>query len=805
MTLISILVVLLVGLALLFRSASLSISTACLAVLMLAISAFHTMNAFFLLIFWVFFALLASLNSPQVRYWLSKNILAFYRKVMPKMSKTEQEALNAGSVAWDGELFSGSPDWNALRNMKKPGFTTEEQAFIDGPVNELCCMVNDWELTQNTKVLPEKAWQFIRDNGFFGLIIPKSYGGKAFSAQAHSEILMKLFSCSTTLACTVAVPNSLGPAELLLHYGTQAQKDYYLPRLARGEEVPCFALTSPKAGSDATAMPDYGIVCEGEFEGKKVLGMRVTWDKRYITLCPVATVLGLAFKLFDPDHLLGDEETLGITCALIPTSHEGVITGRRHHPASSVFQNGPTQGKDVFIPMEWVIGGQVNVGKGWRMLVECLSVGRSVSLPTSGVAGCKLSASIAGAYSRVRRQFNLAIGRFEGIEEKLAQIAGYAYQADAASRFTLTAVDEGEIPAVPSAILKYHCTELSRKATNNAMDILGGKAVCWGPKNPLALGYGALPTAITVEGANILTRNMIIFGQGSIRCHPFVLKELQAAQMTDKKAALKAFDSAVWGHIAFAFSNVARSLIHGLSGARFAKVPSSRAKIYYQQFSRFSAVFALLTDASMAIYGGALKRKERVSARLGDMLSFLYIGSAVLKTYYDHGEPDDEWNLCRWACEDLLYKLQSTALAVIQGLPDKVAAVTLRAICLPLGQTLKAPSDKLDHELAELLMSPSAVRDRLTRGICTDAQAHNHVALFDEAMVAAIRIEPIEKAVNQAVRDKRVVAFNFDEAVEKAKEAGIISSSQYEQWQAADKLRHEVIAVDDFERNLRDQ
>lgn len=804
-TLLSMILVIIVGLVLIFQSASLFVSTACLGVAMLLITIFHGMADFFLLVFWILWAVVAALNSKSLRYNLSKRVLKFYQKVMPEMSKTEREALNAGSVAWDGELFSGNPNWSDMQKLKKPGLSTEEQDFIDGPVTQLCRMINDWEITQKQKALSPAVWDFIRENGFFGLIIPKSYGGKGFSTQAHSEVLMKLFSCSITAACTVAVPNSLGPAELLLHYGTDEQKNHYLPRLAKGEEVPCFALTSPRAGSDATAMPDYGVVCEEMFNGQKTLGMRVTWNKRYITLCPVATVLGLAFKLYDPDRLIGDTDYLGITCALIPTSHEGVVTGRRHHPASAVFQNGPTQGENVFIPMEWIIGGQKNVGKGWKMLVECLSVGRSVSLPTSGVAGTKMSALIAGSYARVRRQFNVAIGRFGGIEEKLAEIAAYAYQADAVSQFTLACIDEGVVPAVPSAILKYHCTELSRKATNNAMDILAGKAVCWGPSNPLALGYGGVPIAITVEGANILTRNMIIFGQGSIRCHPFVLKELEAAQMNDAKAALKAFDQALWGHVGFGLSNVARSIIHGFTGARFAKVPNSRAKQYYQQFSRMSSVFALLADACMAIYGGGLKRKERVSARLGDMLSYLYIGSAVLKRFHDQGEPDAEFPLVNWCCDDLLFQLQTAAVAVIRGLPDKVAATSLRLICFPWGQTYKPPRDRVGHQLAQILMETSEVRDRLLRGICRDPKAHNQADLFDRAMQAAIVIEPIEKKVRDARKAETVQAYHFDMVVVEAHKQGIISDKEYQQWQEADKLRMAVVNVDDFEKNLLDQ
>lgn len=802
-TLLWLIILLAITIALIFQQASLFVSSITLGVALLLCTFFHGMPSILLLIFWVIWILLALLNVASLRLRVTARILSFYCRVMPKMSKTEQEALNAGSVCWDGELFSGKPDWSKLLTIPKPVLTKEEQAFIDGPAAELCRMVDDWRITQIDRALPKDVWAFIREHEFFGLMIPKEYGGKGFSAQAHAAILIKVYSCGVTVGTTVAVPNSLGPAELILHYGTKQQKDYYLPRLAKGEEVPCFALTGPDAGSDATAMPDYGVVCHGEHEGKKVLGIKMNWNKRYITLCPVATVLGLAFKLYDPDHLIGKKEDIGITCALIPTNHKGVVIGRRHYPASAVFQNGPTQGKDVFIPIDWVIGGQKMVGTGWKMLVECLSVGRSVSLPATGVTSAKIAALSSGAYARIRRQFNLPIGKFEGIEEVLAKIAGLAYQTDAAQQLTLTVIDGGEIPAVPSAILKYHLTEMGRAAIEGAMDIHGGKAVCMGPKNPLALGFQSSPIAITVEGANILTRNMIIFGQGSIRCHPFVLKELTAAQLDDKAQALKEFDQALWGHIGFALGNVARSFVHGITGAYFAKTPNGKAKRFYQQFSRFSSAFALMTDAAMAIYGGELKRRERVSARLGDILSYLYIGSAVLKRFRDHGEPKEEWALVKWCCLDMLYKIQATLNELLLNLPDKVAASVLRFIIMPLGKRVKCPSDKLGHELAQLLMNPSETRSMLCHGICIDEKAGNTLGLLEKTLLAAIEIEPIEKRIRLAKREGKITGRNFTETVKDALKNGVINKQEFNVWQKADILRHEVLAVDDFDSNLK--
>ncbi|HYL19990.1 MAG TPA: acyl-CoA dehydrogenase, partial [Burkholderiales bacterium] len=498
---------------------------------------------------------------PQLRRaLLSDPLLGWFRKVMPQVSQTEQEALEAGTVWWDGDLFSGKPDWNKLLAYPKPTLTSEEQAFVDGPVEELCRMCDEWQISYELNDLPPEVWQFIKDQGFLGMIIPKRYGGMGFSALAHSEVIMKLGSRNATACVSVMVPNSLGPAELLLHYGTEEQKNYYLPRLAKGLEMPCFALTGPEAGSDAGAIPDFGVVCKGVHEGKEVVGFRVTWEKRYITLGPVATLLGLAFKLYDPDHLLGQHEDLGITVALIPTKHPGVNIGRRHFPLNGSFMNGPNSGKDVFIPLDWVVGGRDYVGQGWRMLMECLAAGRAISLPSSTTGGAKTAVRATGAYSRVRSQFRVPIGKFEGVEEALARMGGNLYVMEAARLMTAGAVDLGEKPSVVSAIVKYHCTERARQVVNDAMDVHGGKGICLGPNNYLGRGYQQIPIGITVEGANILTRSMIIFGQGAIRCHPYVLREIAATREADPASASRAFDEALWGHVSFVVRNVVHSL-----------------------------------------------------------------------------------------------------------------------------------------------------------------------------------------------------------------------------------------------------
>ncbi len=659
-------------LAFTYFRAPLYLWTAAAVLGLLGLGYFDHLSMFTTIIAWTILAIVAiPLNVGFIRRrFLINPLFNFYGKIQPSMSSTEREALEAGTVSWEGELFAGRPHWQNLLALPKPTLSAEEQAFMDGPVETLCGMLNDWQITHEYADLPPQVWDYLKQQGFFALIIPKEYGGLDFSAYAHAQILIKVYGVSVTAGSTIAVPNSLGPAELILKYGTQAQKDYYLPRLAKGEEIPCFALTGPDAGSDASAMTDTGVVCHGEYEGERILGIKLNWNKRYITLAPVATVIGLAFKLYDPEHLLGDIEELGITCALIPAGTSGVSVGRRHFPLNAVFQNGPTQGKDVFIPMDWLIGGQEMIGTGWRMLVECLSVGRAISLPSGGIGGAKVAAASAGAYARIRKQFNVPIGRFEGVEEALTRIAGFTYIVDAVGRMTTGLIDQGEKPSVPSAIVKYHVTELGRKVGNDAMDVHGGKGICMGPKNYLARGYQSIPIGITVEGANILTRSLIIFGQGAVRCHPYVLAEMHAAQEQDKVIGLKTFDKAIRGHIAHIASNLVKSFCLGITCGWLSKVPfAAKPKCYYRDFNRLSANFALLADISMAVMGASLKRKEKMSARLGDILSMLYLGSAVLKRYADDGYPKEDLALIHWSCQHLLQQAQTQNIRCFEQLP----------------------------------------------------------------------------------------------------------------------------------------
>ncbi|MBD2802228.1 acyl-CoA dehydrogenase [Xenorhabdus sp. M] len=721
--------------------------------------------------------------------------LKAFRKVMPSMSTTEKEAIDAGTTWWEGDLFRGNPDWQKLHNYPKPQLTAEEQAFIDGPVEEVCRMANDFEISHELADLPPEIWTYLKEQRFFAMIIKKEYGGLEFSAYAQSQVLQKLAGVSGILAITVGVPNSLGPGELLQHYGTDEQKKHYLPGLARGEEIPCFALTSPEAGSDAGAIPDTGVVCMGEWQGKQVLGMRLNWNKRYITLAPIATVLGLAFKLYDPEHLLGETESLGITCALIPTNTPGVEIGRRHFPLNIPFQNGPTRGHDIFVPIDYIIGGPKMAGQGWRMLVECLSVGRGITLPSNATGGLKSAAMGIGAYSYIRRQFKLPIGKMEGIEEPLARIAGNSYLMDAAATMITSGIMLGEKPAVLSAIVKYHCTHRGQRAIIDAMDIAGGKGICLGPSNFLARGYQGSPIAITVEGANILTRSMIIFGQGAIRCHPYVLAEIAAAESNN----VKAFDKALFGHLGHVASNTLRSLWLGITKGRTSHSPVSDAtRRYYQQINRLSANLALLSDVSMGVLGGSLKRRERISARLGDILSQIFLASATLKRYDDEGRQKEDLPLVQWAVEDSLYQAEVAMNDLLRNFPNRLVSGLMRVLVFPLGRLHTAPSDKLDHKLAQILQTPSATRSRIGRGQYLTPSEHNPHGLLEAALHDIIAAEPIHARLNREA-GKHLSFTRLDQLAEKALAEHKISQEEADILKRAEASRLRSINVDDFD------
>ncbi|HAT31123.1 MAG TPA: acyl-CoA dehydrogenase [Janthinobacterium sp.] len=684
---------------------------------------------------------------PLRRSLLTPQLLALFKRILPRMSETERDALEAGTTWWDADLFSGRPDWNKLLALPAPRLSDEEQQFLDQETSQLCDMVNDWESTQVWQGLPPAAWQFAKDKGFLGMIIPRQYGGKQFSAYMHSQVVMKLSTRCSALAVQVMVPNSLGPAELLLQYGTDEQKNYYLPRLAAGVDVPCFALTNPYAGSDAAAIPDVGVVCMGQFEGRETLGLRLSWNKRYITLGPVATLLGLAFRAVDPDGLLAPGSELGISCALIPTSHEGVVIGRRHWPLNAVFQNGPTSGHEVFIPMRWVIGGQERIGKGWRMLMECLAAGRAISLPSSNVGMAKMAVRGTSAYAAIRRQFKSPIGKFEGVQEALARMGGNLYMMDATRKLSALAVDLGEKPAVISAIAKYHVTERGRAVVNDGMDILGGKGICMGPSNFLARAYQQIPIAITVEGANILTRCLIIFGQGAIRSHPYVLKEMHATTESDKRKAGSDFDAAFFGHVGFVGANAARALCYGVSAALLAPAPDKAAPEmlpYYRAVNRLSTAFALLTDLSMFVLGGELKRRERISARLGDILSQMYLISATLKRYEDEGRQDADAPYAHWSVQDALLKAQGALIGVLENFPNRPLAFLVRLIVFPFGLPYRAPSDALGGYVAEAMQTAGASRERLLADCFVAEDMSDPIACGELAFALLPQVEAIE-------------------------------------------------------------
>lgn len=741
---------------------------------------------------------------PELRRkWFSAPLFAWFQRTLPPLSQTERDAIDAGTVWWDGELFSGRPNWNTLLAYPKAQLSEEEQAFIDGPTEQLCAMVSDWQISQDLD-LPPEAWAFIKEQGFFALIIPKAYGGKGFSAYAHSQVAMKLATRSGDLASTVMVPNSLGPAELLLHYGTEAQRNHYLPRLARGDEIPCFALTGPLAGSDAGSMPDTGIVCKGQWQGQEVLGLRLNWEKRYITLGPVATLLGLAFKAYDPEHLLGDVDDLGISLALIPTDTPGVEIGKRHLPLGAAFMNGPNSGKDVFIPLDYLIGGQAMLGKGWMMLMNCLSVGRSISLPAVGTGAAKYTSLVTGQYARIREQFNVPLAAFEGIQESLARIAGNAWLMDSARILTAKAVDLGEKPSVLSAILKYHLTERGRECIQHAMDVHGGKGIIMGPNNYLGRNWQGAPIFITVEGANILSRNLMIFGQGAIRCHPFVLKEMALAGREDHDQALKEFDALVLRHISFAMGNAASTLILGLGLGHFEKAPGDAlSQGYFRALNRQAAAFALLADLCMMLLGGSLKRRERLSARLGDVLSHLYLSSAALKHYYDQASPDHLQPLLRWAMEENLGQSEKALDRLLDNFPNRFLGCALRLLVFPFGRRHTGPSDELDAEVAALIgrAQGDPALEALLSGCYRPENPEDPVGALHHASQQLVASEPLQHTLHQALKSGQVVPAPGQSPIDAALQAGVLQASEALTLHAAEQARRRVIDVDAFDKD----
>lgn len=740
-------------------------------------------------------AILVFFGVPFVRRVLSAVVMKLMAKALPTIGETEDIALKAGTVWWEGELFSGAPKWKKLINFNVQELNDEEQAFMDGPVEQLCKKIDDDKIFQD-RDLPEDLWNFIKKKKFFGLCIPKEYGGLGFSAGLHSMVVKKISSRSITTAVTVMVPNSLGPAELILHYGTQEQKDHYLPRLAKGLEVPCFALTEPTAGSDAANGQSLGVVCKGKFKGKTVTGIKVNFNKRYITLAPVATVVGLAFRLTDPDGLLGGKEDIGITCALLPRDTKGMEIGNRHDPMGVPFQNGPIRGKDVFIPMEYVIGGEDGVGHGWRMLMECLAVGRSISLPSLSVGAAQFSTRATSAYSVIREQFGLSINKFEGVSERIARITGHAYFMEACRKLTVGAVDAGEKPSVASAISKAYLTEGMRLCINDGMDVQAGAAICRGENNIFSRPYSSIPVGITVEGANILTRSLMIFGQGAMRCHPFLLDEVNAIQNNDAIA----FDKALFGHINHITRNKVRSLFLMLTCGIFSPTPvlGKEAK-YYRQLNRMSAAFAVIADAGLITLGGALKRKESLSGHYADALSWMYIATATLKRFHDEGRKDEDRVLLDWSMAYALHNAEQAMISVLRNLPNRLVANGVKLITFPFGGKFKVPSDNQVARVTTLISNNEALRDHVTNGIYIPNAKSKGFGAIEDAFLKVKAAAPARKKLDIARRKGQVKKGTVVDMAKKAKADGILSSDEYLTITKAEKARDAVIQVNDFD------
>lgn len=753
------------------------------------------------LIGWMIAGFLALISIPPVRQLLVvKPAFKMLRKIMPRVSDTEREALEAGTVGWDAELFSGEPDWSKLEAVAPISLTAEERAFLDGPTQELCKRLDDWDIRNNHREIPEDVWKFVAEKGFLGMLISREHGGLGFSAQAQSLILGKLASRSPDAVTIVMVPNSLGPGELIEKYGTDDQKSHYLPRLARGDEIPCFALTGPTSGSDAATMRDIGMVEKGMHDGKEVLGIRLNWDKRYISLGPNATLLGLAFRLFDPENQLGRGEDLGITLALIPADHKGVEIGRRHLPCGAAFPNGPNWGRDVFIPMDWVIGGSERAGQGWRMLMECLSAGRSISLPASSTAAAKMTLRTSTAYARIRKQFGLPIARMEGIEEPLARIAESAYVLEAARAATASMVAAGEKPAVISALLKYQSTERMRQCVNDAFDIHGGRAICDGPSNYLQSAYQMVPVAITVEGANILTRTLITFAQGALRSHPWLYKEIQALQHWDDEQGLADFEGAFEGHVSYAMANIFGAFTQNLTFGALSSAPenSGRTRRWYKELSRGSRNFALVADMTVALLGGGMKVKQKLTGRLADALSELYFLSCILKRFEDDGMPSADLPILDYCARNALHRFEDALYGAVRNFPVFWARPMLRVLAFPLGRRHAPASDALAKSVVRLVIEPGAVRDRLTRDIFVTEDPDDPIGKLEYTLAKVIAAEDADKKLEQAVRKGLVRRYHTIDWIGEAEEKGILTVDEAKALKEVEELVEAVIAVDHF-------
>jgi acyl-CoA dehydrogenase len=750
---------------------------------------------------WLIAGLLFAASFPEIkRKYITLPAYRALKDAMPTISETEREALEAGTVGWDAELFSGTPDWDKLRRVAPITLTSEERAFLDGPTIELCKKLDDWKIRHELHDIPDEIWHFVCDNGFLGMLISKEHGGLGFSAQAQSLVLGKISSRSADGVTIVMVPNSLGPGELIEKYGTKEQKAHFLPKLARGQEIPCFALTGPFSGSDAASMRDIGVVARGMHEGREVLGIRLNWDKRYITLAPKATLLGLAFRLFDPENHLDRGEDIGITLALIPTGHPGVEIGRRHLPAGAAFPNGPTRGRDVFVPLDWIIGGQERAGQGWRMLMSCLAAGRSISLPATGAAAAKAMLRSSTAYARIRKQFSLPIGFMEGVEEPLARMIESAYEIEAARALTASMVSAGEKPAVISALLKYVSTERMRQCVNDALDIHGGKGICDGPSNYIQGAYQMVPVGITVEGANILTRTLITFAQGALRSHPYLFTEIEALQDEDAERGIERFERAFEAHVAFTLSNAAGAFWHNLTFGAFADRPPNAGltRHWWRQLARSSRSFALVADLTVALLGGGLKVRQKITGRMADALTELYLLSAILKRFDDDGHPKEDLKLLDYCAQNCLHRFDQALLGTLRNFPMRWAAWLMTPLVFPLGMARRPASDRQGKEIVRAALEPGAFRDRLTRDIFVSDDPGDRAGLLDYTLERVVACEEAEKKLERAIRKGEVRRFHDRDWIAEAEKKGVLTEQEAIDLAELRDLVARVIAVDDF-------
>jgi acyl-CoA dehydrogenase len=757
---------------------------------------------FWVVLGWLVAGGLFTLTFPRIKrdYVVLPAYLAL-KGAMPAISETEREALEAGTVGWDAELFSGVPDWARLRRVNSITLSAEERAFLAGPTEELCRKLNDWRIRHELHDVPDDIWRFVCDQGFLGMLISKENGGLGFSAQAQSLVLGKISSRSPDGVTIVMVPNSLGPGELIEKYGTETQKAQYLRRLARGQEVPCFALTGPFSGSDAASMRDVGVVTKGWHDGEETLGIKLTWDKRYITLAPNATLLGLAFRLFDPENHLGHGDDVGITLALIPTDHPGVEIGRRHLPAGAAFPNGPTSGKDVFVPIEWIIGGKERAGQGWRMLMSCLAAGRSISLPATSAAAAKSLLRNTTAYARIRKQFNLPIGHMEGIEEPLARMVETAYGLEAARSVTASMVSAGEKPAVISALLKYVSTDRMRQSVNDALDIHGGRGICDGPSNYIQGAYQMVPVGITVEGANILTRTLITFAQGALRSHPYLFTEIEAMQNPDQDLGVPTFERAFDGHVAFTVSNIFGALFHNLTLGAFASGPpnAGATRRWWKQLARASRSFALVADATVVLLGGGLKVRQKISGRMADALAELYLLSAMLKRYEDDGCPRADLRLVNYCAANCLSRFDRALAGTLDNFPLPWVGVVMRPLIFPYGFARPPASDKDGKAIVRQALQPGEFRDRLTRDIFITDDPNDRVGILEHTLLKVIAAEDADKKLERAIRKGEVHRYHNNDWIAEAERKGVITEEEARVLAEIRDLTARVIAVDHFD------